>query len=131
MLRHTHINVLLGAFLWAWLTGTGVSAQPSLHLYEAHIVAEGPDAALKLLFSNIVDEYSTADVAHDNDNGILTVSSSFDLNQEWFASICASAGFRLTALWRDGEEVWKELVEDAPAGMAPIDNGPNNNGLEK
>lgn len=102
MRRKTQLILALLVSLCIGLIQGKVYAQGELHIYEALIVSETPDASLKLLFSSIVDEYSTADVAHDNDTGILTIHVHFDLEVEWLANVCSNAGYRLDGLWRDG-----------------------------
>jgi hypothetical protein len=127
MLPRTYTLSLLAALL----LGAGFSGkafgQAVLHTYEAKVESTGPYDSPKPLFTAIVDEYSTADVAHDRETRILTITTSFTIEQSWLASVSTQAGFRLSGLWRDGVDIfWREVGPEDVAGAAPAQPAPTN-----
>jgi hypothetical protein len=118
---------ILVALLLVILTSM-TQAQVTLHTYAARLESEDPNATPKPLFVAIVDEYSTADVAHDRATQMLTITTSFPLEQAWISGIAADAGFRMTGLWLDGADIFfREISVDEVAGMTTAPSGAENN----
>ena len=119
------LTFLIGLLL---LLSSSTLAQSTLHTYAARMESSDPDASPKPLFVAIVDAYSTADVAHDRSTGILTITTSFILDQGWLSSMSTDAGFRMTGLWLNGADIfWREVSVDEAAGMAPAPSATESN----
>jgi hypothetical protein len=118
---------ILVALLLVILTDM-TQAQVTLHTYAARLENEDPNATPKPLFVAIVDEYSTADVAHDRATQMLTITTSFQLEQAWISGIAADAGFRMTGLWLDGADIFfRKVSVDEASGMATAPSGAESN----
>lgn len=114
------ISALVCALL-ALPLGGSLWAQGPVLTWQAHITHSDPEASLKLLFSTIVDDLPTADVAHDHDTELLTIVTSAFIEESWLAAICSQAGFTLVSLRRGGEE-----EPEGPAGSATAPIEPQN-----
>jgi hypothetical protein len=125
---HRIYTLSLGAMLLLVFASNTMQAQVTLHTYAARLQSEDPYASPKPLFVAIVDEYSTADVTHDRATQMLTIKTSFPLEQAWISAIAADAGFRMTGLWLDGADIFfREISVDEAAGIAPAPSAAGSN----
>lgn len=114
-MRQTLAHIFtLACALFVLLLAGDLRAQGPLLTWRAQVTHPDPGASPKLLFSAIVDELPTADVAHDRDTGILTIVTTTFIEEEWLAAICTQTGFTLVSLLR-GEEEEEEEAGDGSA----------------
>jgi len=110
----------LACALFALLLVGDLRAQGPVFTWNAHITHPDAGASPKLVFSAIVDELPTADVAHDRDKQLLTIVTTAFVDEPWLAAICEQAGFTLVSLSRGGDdELEGEGSDRAPT--APIE----------
>lgn len=93
-------------------------AQAVAYTWKASLEHVAPDPSPKPLFQAIIDAYSAADVAHDRATGMLTITTSAIIEQDWLEQVAAAAGFTVSGFWRDGRDVMARRDE-----LGPVDNG--------
>lgn len=96
-------RILLFSFL---LFGAFNAHAQEVHTWHALIVETDGPVSVKPLFVAVFQALPQAELMHDRETQLLTITSAQEFEITWLVDIAAAAGFTLTGLWRDGVDIY-------------------------
>lgn len=73
--------------------------------WHARLVETDGPVSVKPLFVAVFQALPQAELMHDREAQLLTITSAQEFEITWLVDIAAAAGFTLTGLWRDGVDI--------------------------
>lgn len=90
--------------------------------WTVRVVPVTSTAAPKPLFAAVLVTFPDADLEHDRNSQLLDIRTEGTVYQHWMEEVAAGAGYAVTGLWRNGEDIFiRESSGDEENGMAPGD----------